>query len=356
MNGRLLKVQSKFDENRINSFLVTAPASLRYLTGFSGTSGVAVVRDDGAVFITDFRYREQAEGEVNGFRIEIAEDEPLFELGSLSVIKRGDRLGFEAENLSVYQYRRLEDLHPDVEFVPVEGLMKSILIVKEPSEVDSIRRAVEISGLVFDETLGSIRPGVSEREIAAEIVYKLKRRGSEGIPFDPIVASGERAAMPHARVSDKLIQLGDLVVMDFGAIVDGYASDMTRTVVMGRPSQKQGEIYGLVARAQQVAIDHARAGISCSRLDGKAREVIAEAGYGPNFGHSLGHGIGLEVHQNPRISAKNQQLLQPGMVVTIEPGIYIPGWGGVRIEDVVLICEEGCEVLTSASKGLISIH
>lgn len=355
MDGRLSKVRGRLEEYQIDALLITALPSLRYLTGFRGTSGVALVKAEEAIFITDFRYQDQVKEEVVGLQVKVAEDDPLLGLRDFSLVRKGDKIGFEAEALTVDQLQGLKDLYPEVDFIPIKGLVETLRIVKEPEEVKAIRRAAELAGVVFAEVLDYIKPGVMEREVAAEVEYRLKRRGSETIPFDTIVASGERGAMPHATAGERRICPGDLVVLDLGAVCDGYASDMTRTVVVGPPSRKQWKVYHLVVQAQRVAMDYARAGIGCAELDARARDLIAEAGYGPNFGHSLGHGVGLEVHEAPRISSKSKLTLQAGMVVTIEPGVYIPGWGGIRVEDVVHITENGCEIITSVSRELISV-
>jgi Xaa-Pro aminopeptidase len=257
--------------------------------------------------------------------------------------------------VSLQQRQQLGELLPTTELVPVKELVEEMGLVKEEGEIENIRQAVGISDGIFGEIVDFLRPGLGEVEVCAEIEYRMRKKGSERLPFDAIVVSGARSALPHGQPTKKRLQGGDLVTMDYGARVGGYCSDFTRTVVLGQASEKQREIYQVCLRAQEEAEAAAKAGMTAVELDGVARQIIADAGYGDNFGHGLGHGLGLEVHEGPRLSPKGQGRLEPGMVVTIEPGIYLPQVGGVRIEDVVVIREDGCEVLTKASKELIEV-
>jgi Xaa-Pro aminopeptidase len=222
-------------------------------------------------------------------------------------------------------------------------LIESFSVIKDKSEIQKIRRAVEITDGVFEQILPLLKPGISELELAAEIDYRIRKSGGEKAAFDTIVASGERSSMPHAIPTGRKFQKGELVLMDFGAVFDGYASDFTRTVVLGETTREQEQRYDLVRQAQREAIRIAKAGIDSVELDRTARQIIENAGYGSNFRHSLGHGVGLQVHEAPRISWKNGTILRPGMVLTVEPGIYLPGWGGIRIENMILVEEDGCE-------------
>jgi Xaa-Pro aminopeptidase len=356
MKDRLVKLKERFSDHNIDGFLLTAPRSLRYITGFSGSNGCALVGQDEAAFITDFRYRLQAEEEVQGFQRMVAKEELFKDLAGLAWFGQKRRLGVESTQLTVQQLQQLKELLPPTELVPVKELVEEISLVKEEAEIERIRQAVGISDLVFAEIMDYLRPGVREVEVCAELEYRMRREGSERLPFDAIVVSGARSALPHGQPTGKQLQEGDLVTMDYGARVGGYVSDFTRTVVLGKAGEKQCEIYQVCLRAQKEAEAAAKAGMLASELDQVARQIIRDAGYQDYFGHGLGHGLGLEVHEGPRLSPRGQMRLESGMVVTIEPGIYIPELGGVRIEDVVVIREAGCDVLTQASKELIELE
>jgi Xaa-Pro aminopeptidase len=237
----------------------------------------------------------------------------------------------------------------------MEGLIESLRKIKDSGEISSIAKAVAAGDAVFAEIVKEIRPGMPEVELAARIDFLLRRRSTDVPPFKTIVASGERSSLPHATPTDRQIGMGDLVKMDFGASLEGYCSDLTRTVVMGKASERQREVHQIVLDAQLRAEAGIRAGVKGNEADGLARQHIESKGYGERFGHSLGHGVGLEIHEEPRLSQKNESPLEPGMVVTVEPGIYIPGWGGVRIEDMIVVEDGSCRVLTSAPKDLIEV-
>jgi Xaa-Pro aminopeptidase len=356
MKDRLAKLRAKLPDHEIDGFLLTAPRNLRYITGFSGSNGCALVGEDEAVFITDFRYKTQAQEQVQGFERRMAKEELFKDLASLSWFDGKRRLGLESTYISIQQEQQLKELLPQTELVPIRELVEQLSVIKEQGEIEKIRRAVEISDRVFEEILEMLRPGIREVDVCAELEYRMRKRGSERLPFDAIVVSGQRSALPHGQPTEKELQEGDLVTMDFGARIGGYVSDFTRTVVLGQADEKQRDIYETTLQAQQQAEAAAKAGMLASELDAVARRVIAEAGYGDYFGHGLGHGLGLDVHEDPKLSPKGQRRLASGMVVTIEPGIYIPEMGGVRIEDVVVIGEEECEVLTQASKELVELE
>ncbi len=356
MNDRLARLRERLDDHEVDGFLLTAPRSLRYICGFSGSNGCALVDQDEATFITDFRYKLQAQEEVQGFQRRVAKEELFKDLAGLDWFGKARRLGFESAHLSVQQAQQLKELLPPTELVPIKDAVERISMVKEEPEIESIRQAVGISDRVFPEILEHLRPGVREVEVCAELEYRMRKQGSERLPFDAIVVSGARSALPHGQPTEKELQDSDLVTMDYGARVAGYVSDCTRTVVLGQADGQKREIYQLCLRAQKEAEAAARAGMTAVELDGVARQIIADAGYGDYFGHGLGHGLGLEVHEDPRLSPRGQIRLEAGMVVTIEPGIYIPDVGGVRIEDVVVIREQECEVLTQASKELVELE
>ena len=355
MKNRLVRLREQLDGHEIHGFLLTAPRSLRYITGFSGSNGCALVSRDEAIFITDFRYKTQAEEEVQGFVHRMAKEELFKDLAKVKWFGKKRRLGFESSHVSVEQLQQLSELLPKTELVPIKELVEQISIVKDEREIENIRQAVQISDAVFEEVIELLQPGIREVEVCAELEYRMRKEGSERLAFDAIVVSGERSALPHGQPTDKRLHKGELVTMDYGARVGGYCSDFTRTVVLGKANGRQRDIYQICLRAQQAAEEAARAGMMASELDGVARQIIVDAGYGDHFGHGLGHGLGLEVHEGPRLSPKGKMRLDAGMVVTIEPGIYLPQVGGVRIEDVVVIREDGCEVLTQARKDLVEL-
>ena len=339
----------------LDAFVVSSPFHVRYLSGFSGSNSLCVVRRSGAYFLTDGRYRRQAAEEVKSFK-RIIESIGLFEaIAKHRLLKGCKAVGFESNTVTFAQYRLLKRLLPGTSFVPTNDLVESIALVKEKEEVENIKAAIRISDRVFDEILPSIRSGVTELDVAAEIGYLHRKHGAEKDAFDSIVASGERGALPHARATAKKIRNGELVTLDFGCTFRGYNSDITRTIAVGRVSREARTIYDVVLDAQRASIDAAKGDMPAKDLDAVARQRIKKKGYGRNFIHSLGHGLGLQVHEPPRVSYLSKDQLRPGSVITVEPGVYVPGLGGVRIEDDVLLTSTGCEVLSSAPKELITI-
>jgi Xaa-Pro aminopeptidase len=355
MNARIQALMDRFEGHHIDGMLLTYGRSLRHITGYSGSNGCALVAPGVLIFITDFRYKTQAEEEVADFERRMAKEDLFKELTTVGWFSEKRRMGVESTHLTIEQLNLLKRLLPKTEMVPVKELPEAVGIIKDSDEIESIRRAVAISDAVYEEILTVIEPGLHEVELAAEIEYRMRRQGSERLAFDVIVVSGERSALPHGQPGNKKIQAGELVTMDYGARVNGYCSDFTRTVVVGRATEQQREIYEIALRAQQAAEEAAAAGKTGKEVDAVARDIIADAGYGDYFGHGLGHGLGLEIHEPPKLSPKSQMTLQPGMVTSVEPGIYIPGMGGVRIEDVIVIREKGCEVLTQAKRELIEL-
>lgn len=356
MKIRIQKLQKKLKQENLDAFLITTITNVRYLSGYSGSNGLLVITPVKSFFLTDFRYWEQAKKEAKGSKIIFGERDLFDDLPKLDVLgSRRTKLGFESDDLSCTLYRRLKALLPEALLVPTEKFVEILMTVKDQQELKIIRKAVRITDRVFSQILNFIQPGITEQDLAAEIEYMMKKNGAEGPAFDTIVASGPRSALPHGRASGKKIKKGEFVTFDMGALVDGYCADMTRTVVVGKARPRQKKLYGLVLRAQKKAVSSARAGLRCDKLDKIARDVIKRAGFGKYFGHGLGHGIGLLVHSLPRVSSKSLEVLVPGMVVTVEPGVYIPKWGGVRIEDDVLITKRGCEVLTQSPKTLLEI-
>lgn len=353
MNPRLDALRQKLINSRLDALLLTFLPLVRYLTGFSGSNGICIITNNHQTFLSDGRYRLQAGEEVHGYRIVIASGS-LFEAAVKKRLfpKRG-KVGFEEQHVTVAELRNLKKLLPHVRFIPTSGLVEDLSSVKDRNEIELIRRAVAITDKVFDKLLDIVKPGVRELDVAAEISYLHRRLGAEADAFEPIVASGTRGALPHARATEKKIKQGEMVTIDMGCRYKGYHSDLTRTVSMGKSSAVARKIYSVVAEAQLRALDAAAIGMSGRALDAVARKYIKDKGYGKYFSHSLGHGLGLQVHERPRLSALSNDLLASGNVVTIEPGIYVSGVGGVRIEDDVVIREGFCEVLNKAPKELI---
>ncbi len=354
MSERLERLVNHLSEINVKRFVVTNMSNIRYLSGFSGSTAGMIVGDGIAVLITDFRYKEQAEQEVEkGIEVKVDTRDVITVVCDMLNGFEGNT-GFESAYLSYQAYLKIRQKVKG-DLVAIEDAVERFRRVKDQSEIECIEKAVRIADEVFDDIIGELRPGATEVEIAGRLDYMLRMKSGEVPAFDTIVACGEHASLPHARPGFRRVASGDMVKMDFGAIWQGYRSDLTRTVVVGKPSEKLREIYQIVLEANQKAIEGIRPGLRACEVDGLARGVIEKAGYGENFGHSLGHGVGLDVHESPRLSSKNEQYLEPGNVLTIEPGIYIPGWGGVRIEDMVVVTEDGCKVLTAAPKNLIEV-
>lgn len=359
MKTRIEKLQQSLVSENLDVLLVSELAHVRYLCGFSATEnldGILLVFGDAAHLFTDSRYSEQAAKQVKGAKVHIVSGNRLAEIAKFKPLQKPYlKIGFEGEYLSYGSMSMLQTFLEKAILLPTTGLVEKFAMIKDKDELSEIRGAVRISDTAFKRILQIIKPGAREDELAAELEYQMKMLGSEKPSFDTIVASGYRGALPHGLASSKKLKKGEFVTFDFGATYKGYVSDITRTVVLGKATAKQKKIYGIVAKAQLKAIAAAKAGITGAKLDSVAREVITKARYGKNFGHGLGHGIGLLVHEGPRLSPQSDYVLQPGNVVTIEPGIYIPNWGGVRIEDDVVIRRDGCTVLNKAPKELIEL-
>ena len=339
--------------SRLDALLVTFLPNIRYLSNFSGSHAVGVLTEDAFWLLTDSRYAQQVRDEVTGARPLIARAGLWEEINRRGLLQKMDHVGIEAHHMSVASMRTLKKRFPKNRFPLTFGLIESVATVKDDSEIEHIQRAVAITDKVFKKILTVVRPGVPEKEIAAEISYWHRRYGADADAFEPIVASGIRGALPHARASEKIIRTGELVTLDFGCRCKGYHSDLTRTIAVGKPSSKARKLYAAVLQAQERAIEAARAGMTGSELDAVSRRSLRRAKLANYFTHSLGHGLGLQVHEMPRLSRLSSDVLLAGTVVTIEPGVYLPGFGGVRIEDDVVIHEGHCEVLNSSPKDLI---
>jgi Xaa-Pro aminopeptidase len=339
----------------VDALLITDPVNLRYVTGFTGSNGMAVVGRDLRRFITDFRYVEQAASEVDGFDREQAPQD--FNGALKDGWPEGPfRLGFEDQQVSVRRHGRLRELLPErVELVPAGGIVERLRAVKDAGEIARIRAAAELADVVYGILREQGLVGRTEREVALALENEMRRLGAEGPSFDSIVASAERGALPHAEPTDAPIPRGTLVTLDIGARLDGYCSDCTRTWATGDLPDDLAEAYALVRRAQTSALEAVRPGPEGRAVDAVARDIIDAAGHGEHFGHGLGHGVGMEVHEAPRLARNAEAPLAAGNVVTIEPGVYLPGRGGVRIEDLVALTEDGHSVLSGTTKDLVLV-
>ena len=354
--NRLDKLRAAMSAKDLSGFQVSRPENWRYLSGFTGSNALLLITRDEALLLTDFRYVEQAKEQSPDFQI--IRPQGMLEDGLIAEVQsRGLKtLGFEDDYLTCKTYQQYLGKLTDVELRPASGVVEKLRGVKDDNETELLRQAVHIADLAFDHILDFIRPGVRETDLALELEYFMRRKGAEKSAFDIIVASGHRSALPHGVASDKLLQSGELVTMDFGAVYRGYHSDITRTVVLGKADKKQKKIYNLVLQAQLAAIDAVKPAVVAGTVDTVARDLIAGHGYGANFGHGLGHSVGLAIHETPGFSTRDKTILEKGMVITVEPGIYLPGWGGVRIEDIVTVTATGCDVLTKAPKELMEIN
>ncbi|VDH00151.1 Xaa-Pro dipeptidase [Lysinibacillus sphaericus] len=348
---KLTKLRELLVEKELDALFVTSGYNRRYMTGFTGTAGVAIISNDDAVFITDFRYMEQAADQIKDFRIVQHEKTIIEEVAQQVEQMKVKRLGFEKEDLTFGMYE-LYKSKVAAELVPTAGLVEKLRIIKTPGELEVLKQAAKIADDAFTHICGFIKAGMTELEVANELEFFMRKQGATSSSFDTIVASGIRGALPHGVATDKKIETGELVTLDYGALYNGYISDITRTVAVGEPSEKMREIYEITLTAQKLAVEGIKPGMTGIQADAIARDYIASKGYGEAFGHSTGHGIGLEVHEAPGLSFRSETVLEPNMTVTAEPGIYLPGIGGVRIEDDLVITENGCERLTHCTKEL----
>ena len=355
--ARLSFLQEQMDAERLDAFVVSHLPNVFYLSGFSGSSAILLVAQQNAFLFTDSRYTTQAAEEVKNARVRIVRGSLLKAAGEDLALLHARRVGFEASRLSVLQKNALDRAAgTKSRWLPWDGKIESARSIKDASELAAMREAADIACSSWKEILPLVKPGVLEIELAAELEFRMRRRGSTGPAFDTIIASGPRAALPHAQPSRRPIAKNELVVFDLGAILRGYSSDLTRTVFVGRANTEVRRWYAAVLQAQGAARDALRPGISAHKVDAAARQVLREAGLDKHFIHSTGHGLGLEVHELPRLGRGEKTVLQAGMVVTIEPGVYIEGEGGIRIEDDALITQSGAQFITSASRELIELE
>ncbi|WP_088041692.1 Xaa-Pro peptidase family protein [Bacillus sp. EAC] len=349
---KINKLREALIEKGLDALLITSTYNRRYMTNFTGSSGVALITKEKALFITDFRYIEQATSQCEGF--EIVKHEGLISSEVASQVEKNGvaKLGFEQDHMTFSEYGTYRTV-VKADLVPVTGLIENLRLIKTDAEISVIKEASKIAEAAFDHILGFIRPGLTELEVSNELEFHMRKLGATSSSFDIIVASGARSALPHGVASDKVIETGDFVTLDFGAYYKGYVSDMTRTVSVGEPNPELKKIYDIVLEAQLRGVNGIQAGITGKQADDLTRDYITEKGYGEYYGHSTGHGIGLEVHEGPGLSFRSDLVLQPNMIVTCEPGIYIPNLGGVRIEDDLIVKNGGNENLMSSPKNLI---
>ncbi|NWF77587.1 MAG: aminopeptidase P family protein [Chloroflexi bacterium] len=353
---RLQKLRTSIGEKGLDALLISQPENLRYLSGFTGSSGWLLISEKNAILATDFRYVEQAKSESPDFEIIQTRQELHAWLPGLVSNFGWRKLGFEANVVSYEGYHKLSEAikvkQVKLELVPTTGVVEQLRSIKEPEELEFILRAAQITTSAFEQVKEMIHPGMTEKEAAWEIEKFLRQTGSEGMPFEIIVASGANSALPHARPTEKLISSGEPVLIDMGARISGYSSDFSRTLFWGKADKIFREIYNIVINAQAAAIQRIESGMNASEADRLARSVIEQAGYGDTFGHGLGHGVGLATHESPTLNPSSSDSLADGMVFTIEPGIYLAGQGGVRIEDMVVLEKGKAKVLTKTKKDL----
>ncbi|MEK8132768.1 Xaa-Pro peptidase family protein [Paenibacillus filicis] len=352
---RISQLRTLMERQGLEALLITNATNRLYMTGFTGSAGYVLLTGQRAVLLTDFRYMTQAPQQAQGYEVIEHAPSPLETVRSLLQSEGLSRLGFEQQDVSYGAYLAYSQVLSGIELVATDKLVETLRMVKDDTEIAVMQEAADLADRTFHHIVGLLKPGVSERDIALEIELFVRRNGAASTSFETIVASGERSALPHGKASDRIIGTDEFVKLDFGAYYKGYCSDITRTVVVGKPSDKHQEIYGIVLEAQLEALSRIRPGMTGREADAVARDVIKRHGYGDYFGHGLGHGLGMEVHEAPRLSTQGDIVLEPGMVVTVEPGIYLPGFGGVRIEDDIVITDTGNRRLTQSSKDLIVI-
>lgn len=355
MNPRLGKLNAYLAERDLDAMLVTNPENRRYLSGFTGSAGILVIKPDEAVLASDFRYYEQVTREAPQFRLAKIKTKLADLLPGLLEDLGVKRLGFESEHVTVAQYREWTQVSGGVEWLEMKEVVERIRAVKEEKEIEALRASAALTDAAFAHLLEVIVPGMAETHVAWEIEAYMRAHGASKVAFDLIVAAGPNGARPHARPGDHIIREGEPIVVDIGCVLDGYCSDMTRTFCLGEPSAQYLEVWQIVLNAQEAAEAAIQPGMTGVEADALARQVIEQAGYGEQFGHGLGHGVGIAVHEMPRASRLSEDTLEPGMTLTVEPGIYLPGEFGVRLEDLVVVRPGGIELLTHSPKSPVLI-
>lgn len=350
--SRTAKVQSILKEQDLDAMIVSSQYNLRYVSNFTGSAGLSIITQDKAFFITDFRYTEQATNQAAHMTIIEHKGNIQGEIEKLIQDNNIQSIGFEKNHVTYSEYETMKD-RLSAKLIPVENIIEDLRTIKDEQEIATIQKAVEITEKAFEHILDYIEEGMTEIQVANELDFYMRKLGATSVSFDTIVASGYRSAMPHGVASEKKIEQGDMITIDFGCYYNGYVSDMTRTFALGDPGEELKQIYQIVLDANLMATEAAEAGVTGAELDKIARDYISDHGYGEQFGHSLGHGIGLEVHEGPGINYRNKKPLEVNTIITNEPGIYVAGLGGVRIEDDLVIKEDGNQNLMTLSKELI---
>jgi Xaa-Pro aminopeptidase len=348
-------VASRLGEHKVDSLLLTSPANVRYLSGYGGSNGLILLTPSETHLFTDPRYALEVSGTIT---CKVHVSKGLLISAAASTIKRKKlkKVGFESASLRYEDHAKLKDLLPLGYFLkPLGALVEEQRMVKSTAEIDKVRKSVQVNSEAYARTMRRVRRGAREQEIAAELEYQMRVLGAEKPAFETIVAAGARSALPHARPTDHRLEKNELLLIDMGAFLDGYASDMTRVACFGSPSKRTRDMYRAVMEAQSAAVDAVRPGVTANSVDGAARKVLKAHNLGREFVHSTGHGLGLEIHEMPKVGRKDKTRLRAGMTITIEPGAYVEGLGGIRIEDTVLVTENGCEVLTPTSKEFVRL-
>ena len=343
------------DERGLDGMLITNLTNVRYISGFTGSAASCLITPEGQFFITDGRYIEQSKAQVKGFERFIDMNSHLSQIKDNNLNPNGFKLAFEGDHMSYALYENMISMFPNTKWENSSMILEDLAAVKDDHELECIRTAVEVTDKVYEEILPMLRPGFTEKQVANTMVSKY-REYAEGEAYSPIVATGPNGALPHAIPTEREFQNGDFIVIDAAAKYGGYHADMTRTPVVGKATEKHKEVYSIVKEAQQRGCDIAKAGVPCKEVDAATRDYIGEMGYGEYYTHGTGHGLGLEIHTSPRFSPQSKQVLEVNNVMTIEPGIYLAGWGGVRIEDDVIIGEDDCEILNQTTKDLVVLN
>ncbi|MEB6233239.1 peptidase M24 family protein [Mammaliicoccus sciuri] len=348
---KINKLREVMNEKGLEAVVILSPYNRRYLSGFTGTSGSLLITQDKSLLITDFRYIQQANDQAQDFEVINQEGPMLSKINDL--IKEGQykNVGVESHLITYNEYQALNT--DAVELSSIESVIETIRMVKDEFEIKLIQKAADIVDETYEHILKWVKPGMTENEVNNEMEMFMRSKGATCSSFDTIVASGHRGALPHGVASNKVIEEGDMITLDFGALYEGYVSDVTRTFAIGQPKEEMKKIYNIVLEAQLTALEQIKPGMTGKEADTIARDIIKSYGYGEQFGHSLGHGIGLEVHEGPALSQKSDIILEENMCITLEPGIYVDGLGGVRIEDDVLVTKNGLQRFTKSSKDLI---
>ncbi|MCS7461659.1 Xaa-Pro peptidase family protein [Paenibacillus doosanensis] len=351
--ARIERLRALLQQQGLQALLITNATNRMYMTGFTGSSGVVLISEAKAYLLTDFRYMTQAPAQAAGYEVVEHAPNPMDTVKELLTKQGIGKVGFEQNDMTYGAYLGTAKALAGIELAATEGLVEQLRMIKDEAEIAVMQEAADLADRTFTHILGYLKPGAKEADIALEIEMFVRRNGAASTSFETIVASGERSALPHGKASDRILQTNEFVKLDYGAYYNRYCSDITRTVVLGKPTDKHKEIYNIVLEAQLETLDKIKPGMTGKEADAIARDIIARYGYGDHFGHGTGHGLGMEIHEAPRLSKQGNTVLTPGMTVTVEPGIYLPGFGGVRIEDDIVITDTGIKILTKSSKDFI---